>query len=127
MKKQLVLMSLLCGTAFCGSSFASSHDARKLQEKCANAAKSADEISRLSVTDQTNVAYCEGYVSSAMDTLATFISTRDDMKACASLPEKPFKELITVVLEYMKNHPEQLSEPGTKVVVTALGKAFKCM
>jgi Rap1a immunity proteins len=133
--KQTLLMLLLCGAVFCGTVFcgtmfcgtmpASSHDARKLQEKCVNAVKSADVISHLTSAEQADIGFCEGYVSATLDTMSVIVAAQD-RKACKDLPEKPVKEIIPVVLEYLKQHPDQLSEPGMKVVLTAVVKAFGC-
>jgi hypothetical protein len=103
----------------------SSHDARKLQEKCVNAVKSADVISHLTSAEQADIGFCEGYVSATLDTMSVVVAAQDK-KDCRDLPEKSVKEIIPVVSEYLKQHPDQLSEPGMKVVLTAVVKAFGC-
>jgi hypothetical protein len=118
--KLLLLLLLLSGTTF-----ASTHNASILQEKCVNAAKSVEEISHLSPSEKADVAFCEGYVSATMDTLAAFLFKSNNQQ-CMSVPDKPVKEIVVVVMEYLKRHPDRMSEPGTKAVVTAVGQAFNC-
>jgi len=87
-----------------------------------NATKSAEEISRLTPAEQSNVAFCEGYMSATMDALSVVIATQD-LKECQAIPDKPVKEIITVVMQYLKQHPDQATQTGMKVVMAAMAKS----
>ena len=68
------------------------------------------------------MAFCEGYMSATMDALSVVIATQD-LKECQAIPDKPVKEIITVVMQYLKQHPDQATRTGMKVVMAAMAKS----
>jgi len=108
------------------SMFASPRTAADVLQKCQNASNTAEEIAKLSPSDQKDVLFCEGYVSAMVD-MANAIAANDNSKkqgACAVTA--PLKEVIKAVVLYLTNHPEVLHDPPTRPVITAIGRSVNC-
>jgi hypothetical protein len=68
---------------------------------------------------------CRSYVTGAVDTIQL---TQRLTLACMFIPPEGFTEeqAVSVVLEYLKGHPDELWMSGARNVIAAMATAYPC-
>lgn len=69
---------------------------------------------------------CHGYLSSINDWYFSPANAKGKHNAACSSDNYTLLEEIAVVVKYLKNHPEQLDMPASRLVVRAFEMYFPC-
>ena len=103
-------------------------DGHELLQKCEAIDKLYDDPASLSSKEGSGVVYCLGYIDSFIETFAFQFQAKLVPGVPYCLPEKDLsrKEIVKVVVDYLKNHPEELSNPAGYHLFMALRQAYPC-
>ena len=92
--------------------------ARDLQRSCAS--------SNLSGAGRQQRRYCTGFISGVEEGVRT-LQNQHMLEMSICLPEKVSgRSLTSAFLKYASNHPKQLEQPASQVVIDALSQAYPC-
>ena len=72
----------------------------------------------------TGASACVNYVMGFRDMLDILSHAKLDCQPLRIAPEVPNGQLIRVLVKYLQEHPERLSEPDSNLVLSALSEAF---
>lgn len=120
--------------ALCASSFAqrAEGNGNELLERCNAAINFIDAPTTVTHQQAEMGMTCLGFLRGIMDVVGLW-QTADDMYRNRVSPARPCLperiatiQGVRVVVKYLKDHPEQLHQPDTLLVMTALNKAFPC-
>jgi len=101
-------------------------------KNCQTAVRSFDN-NGASVSELTDVGWCEGWVRAALELTRSYNDLTDFTKQKPTvlqfcLPESgiPLIQAIRVVVKYLQQHPDQLHEDGMGLTIAALKGSFPC-
>jgi len=103
-------------------------DGNELLQKCEPIEKLYSDPESLSSKQASGVVYCLGYIGS-------FIETFYFQRMAKIVPALPYclpgdglsqKEIVNVVVEYLKSHPEELAKPAGYHIFMALREEYPC-
>jgi hypothetical protein len=99
-----------------------------LLQKCAPIEKLYDDPASLSSKEASGVVYCLGYIDSFMDTFYFQVRAKivPSVPFCIPEEELPKKEIVTIVVDYLEKHPEELDKPAGYHIFMALREAYPC-
>lgn len=103
-------------------------DGKELLQKCEPIEKLYSDPQSLSSSEASGVVYCIGYIDSFMETFDFEVQARIVPALPYCLPEKdlPKKELVKVVVDYLKTHSEDLGKHAGYYIFMALREAYPC-
>ena len=103
-------------------------DGNELLQKCGPIEKLYDDPASLSGTEGSGVVYCLGYIDGFMETFSFQFQAQIVPGVPYCLPEETLskKEIVMSVVEYLKNHPEELANPAGYHLFMALRQAYPC-
>lgn len=123
MKTILQLLLLLNLLAF---SFVSKADGNSLLTECA-AAERFIETNHMPEDSFAHfqIAHCLGVVSGVGTTL--FVLAHGNLiKSCMPKDGMPNSQLVRIVNQYLRQHPEELHQEDVPLIMMALSKAYPC-
>jgi len=103
-------------------------DGNELLQKCEPIEKLYDDPASLSSKEGSGVVYCLGYIDGFMETFSFQLQAQIVPGVPYCLPEETLskKEIVMSVVDYLKNHPEELANPAGYHLFMALRQAYPC-
>ena len=100
----------------------------ELLQKCGPIEKLDNDPGSLSSNEASGVVYCMGYIDSFMETFSFQFQAQlvPGVPYCLPEADVPKKEIVKVVVAYLKNHPEELGKPAGYHIFMALREAYPC-
>ncbi len=78
-------------------------------------------------TNRYSIGYCFGFIESFVATSVFSTVSMQPLYICFPFKEKfATKQLVRILVKYMKDHPEQLHESAVGLVARAFNEAFPC-
>jgi len=128
MKKPTLLLIIVSLFIACSASSSLAEiDGNMLLENCNEAARYLGNKNNLPV-NFSSVNLCVGYISGVNDLHTTFVGSVacfDPPVFCSPRPAH-LEQLVKIVVNYLKKHPEDLHFQGSVLTVAALKDAFPC-
>ena len=103
-------------------------DGNALLQKCEPIEKLYDDPASLSSKEASGVVYCLSYIDSFIETFDFQFQAKIVPGVPYCLPEEnlPKKEIVKVVVGYLKNHSEELDKPAGYYIFMALREEYPC-
>jgi len=103
-------------------------DGNALLQKCEPIEKLYEDPASLSSKDASGVVYCLGYLDSFMETFSFQVMAKivPSVPYCMPEDQLPKKDIVKVVVDYLKNHEEELGKPAGYHIFMALREAYPC-
>ncbi len=103
-------------------------DGSELLQKCEPIEKLYDDPASLSSKEGSGVVYCMGYIDSFIETFYFQVKAKIVPSVPFCMPEKDLsrKEIVKVVVEYLRNNSEEMSNPAGYYLFLALRQAYPC-
>ena len=103
-------------------------DGKELLQKCEPIEKLYEDPSSLSSKEASGVVYCLGYIDSFVETFyfQTQAKILPSLPYCMPESKVPKKEVAKRVVDYLKNHSEELAKPAGYYIFMALREAYPC-
>jgi hypothetical protein len=103
-------------------------DGNELLQKCEPIEKLYDDPASMDSKEASGVVYCLGYIDSFIETFYFQVQAKILPSVPYCMPEEqlPKKEIAKVIIDYLKNHPEELGKPAGYFIFLALREAFPC-
>jgi Rap1a immunity proteins len=106
-------------------------DGMRLLHECQLAIRTSDGGQRLTPDEDAASSHCIGYIQGVVDTNALWdaIDKRDhhtNRPHYCVAPNVSLEQIIRVVVEWAKTHPQDLHEPGWVSIQGSLLNAFPC-
>ena len=79
-----------------------------------------------SASDSRDKAYCDGYISAAIETHATWALWNQLNRVFCFPKGDKFQHAFDTVLHYLKTHPQELDYEASSLVLNSLNKAHPC-
>jgi hypothetical protein len=123
MKKQIlflftIFLFILPPTIASGSHFSNGND---LLEACIQSSEFSESDKKI---NEFNAGSCWGYIRATND-MYEVMAQNAERKICVS-PQIGRKQIIRVVVKYLKEHPERLLNVASLLIYEAFQKAFPC-
>ena len=118
---------LLVASLFIASPVMADIDGNKLLDNCQDAITYWESKNSLSV-NFSSVNFCIGYISGANDLHKTFVSSVGcfDPPLYCKPSSYTVEQLVRTVVNFLKNHPEDLHFQGSVLTMAALKEALPC-
>jgi hypothetical protein len=103
-------------------------DGHELLEKCEPIEKLYNDPASLSSKEGSGVVYCMGYTDSFIETFYFQVKAKivPSVPFCMSEEDLARKDIIKVVVDYLKNHSDELAKPAGYHLFMALRQAYPC-
>jgi len=125
---KLVSCLILCMSLSMPSFALAGLDGNGLLQKCGPIEKLYDDPASLSSQEGSGVVYCLGYVDSFLETFYFQRQAKIVPAVPYCLPDEklPRKDLVSAVVKYLENHPDELHKPAGLHIFMALREAYPC-
>ena len=124
--KYMVLISVVL--LFFPGSVHAIEDGHDLLQKCGPIMKLYSEPESLSSKEASGVVYCMGYIDSFIETFRFQVETQivASVPYCMPSEKVPKKDIARVIVDYLKEHRDDLGKPAGYHIFMALREAFPC-
>ena len=103
-------------------------DGNALLLKCEPIEKLYEDPASLSSKEASGVVYCLGYIESFTETFYFQVQAKivPSVPYCIPAEGPSKKEIVKVVVDYLKSHTEELGKPAGYHIFMALRNAYPC-
>lgn len=103
-------------------------DGNELLQKCGPIEKLYSAPDSLNSKEASGVVYCLGYLDSFIETFQFQVKAKIVPSVPYCMPDEkvPKKEIAKVIVEYLKQHQEELNKPAGYHIFMGLREAYPC-
>ena len=127
--KKPILLPLFAAIliAFAASPAMAEIDGNMLLDNCNEAVRYLEDKNAPSINFSA-VNFCVGFISGVNEVHSTFVSSVScfDPPVFCIPPKTNQEQLVKVVFNFLKSHPEDLHYKGSVIAISALKEAFPC-